>query len=228
MRNCGWSVYNTPALCTSGLQCTTCSCCSGLSILSTLNFSLVDYHCIKRKVTMAPHGSHRKCNTAVQHRAFGTTAQQCSYSATCKAYPSSHPLTGPMPGTLCNMALWGRPPVAKFVLVGQPGTLPGFSLTLKGVVFSFLFFLTKLGVLQGRCISYQPDWQPFPLLEVRADVVVVGPVPLMAIVKLARLVVKDAADMAAQGHYVQALVLQVCIAPAIEVQFTSLSVISSL
>ena len=74
-------------------------------------------------------------------------------------------------------------------------------------------------MLQGRCISYQPDWQPFPLLEVRADVVVVGPVPLMAIVKLARLVVKDAADMAAQGHYVQALVLQVCISTATAVHF---------
>ncbi|KAL0039754.1 hypothetical protein WJX77_006967 [Trebouxia sp. C0004] len=62
--------------------------------------------------------------------------------------------------------------------------------------------------LQGRCISYQPDWQPFPLLEVRADVVVVGPVPLMATVKLARLIVRDAADMTAKGHYVQALVMQ--------------------
>ncbi|KAL0021740.1 hypothetical protein WJX79_000457 [Trebouxia sp. C0005] len=62
--------------------------------------------------------------------------------------------------------------------------------------------------LQGRCISHQPDWQPFPLLEVRADVVIIGLVPLMAIVKLARLVVRDAADMTAQGHYVQALVMQ--------------------
>jgi len=66
-------------------------------------------------------------------------------------------------------------------------------------------------VVQGRCISYQPDWQPFPLLEARADVIVVGPVPLMAIVKLARLIVRDAADMTAEGHYVQALVMQVCI-----------------
>ena len=79
--------------------------------------------------------------------------------------------------------------------------------------------MKRSGVVQGRCISYQPDWQPFPLLEVRADVVVVGPVPLMAIVKLARLVVKDAADMAAQGHYIQALVLQVCISTATAVFF---------
>ena len=64
-------------------------------------------------------------------------------------------------------------------------------------------------MVQARCVSYQPDWQPFPLLEVRADVVVVGPVPVMAIVKLARLVVRDAADMTAEGHYVQALVMQV-------------------
>ena len=62
---------------------------------------------------------------------------------------------------------------------------------------------------QGRCISYQPDWQAFPLLEVRADVVVVGPSPTMAVVKLARLVVRDATDLSAQGHYIQALVLQV-------------------
>lgn len=33
----------------------------------------------------------------------------------------------------------------------------------------------------------------------------------MAIVKLARLIVRDAADMTAKGHYVQALVMQVCI-----------------
>ncbi|KAL3134106.1 hypothetical protein ABBQ32_008528 [Trebouxia sp. C0010 RCD-2024] len=62
--------------------------------------------------------------------------------------------------------------------------------------------------LQGRCISYQPDWQPFPLLEVRADVVVVGPDPTRGCIKLARLVVRDLTDMSAQGHYVQALVLQ--------------------
>lgn len=62
---------------------------------------------------------------------------------------------------------------------------------------------------QGRCISYQPDWQPFPLLEVRADVVVVGPDPTRGCIKLARLVVRDLTDMSAQGHYVQALVLQV-------------------
>lgn len=66
---------------------------------------------------------------------------------------------------------------------------------------------------QGRCISYQPDWQPFPLLEVRADVVVVGPQPTLAFVKLARLVVRDMTDMAAHGHYVQALVLQVRAVP---------------
>ncbi len=63
--------------------------------------------------------------------------------------------------------------------------------------------------MQGRCLNYQPDWQPFPLLEVRADVVVIGSVPSMAVVKLARLVVRDAVDMIAQGHYIQALVLQV-------------------
>ena len=58
-------------------------------------------------------------------------------------------------------------------------------------------------------MSYQPEWQPFPLLEVRVDVVVAGPVQSLALVKLARLVVRDAADMTAAGHYVQALVLQV-------------------
>ncbi len=77
--------------------------------------------------------------------------------------------------------------------------------------FAYQTCLYAICVVQGRCISYQPDWQPFPLLEVRADVIVVGPVPLMAIVKLARLIVRDAADMTAQGHYVQALVMQVCI-----------------
>ena len=58
-------------------------------------------------------------------------------------------------------------------------------------------------------MGYQPHWQPFPLLEVRVDVLVVGPVRSMALVKLARLVLRDAADMTASGHYMQAMVLQV-------------------
>ena len=78
--------------------------------------------------------------------------------------------------------------------------------TAKHILFLCFF--------QGRCISYQPNWQPFPLLEVRADVVVVGPDPVMACTKLARLVAQDMEDMSAQGHYVQALLLQV--SPALE------------
>jgi len=33
----------------------------------------------------------------------------------------------------------------------------------------------------------------------------------MAVVKLARLIVRDAADMTAEGHYIQAVVMQVCV-----------------
>ena len=46
----------------------------------------------------------------------------------------------------------------------------------------------------------------------RADVVVVGPRPTTAYIKLARLVVRDITDMSALGHYVQALALQVIFA----------------
>ena len=46
----------------------------------------------------------------------------------------------------------------------------------------------------------------------RADVVVVGPRPTTAYIKLARLVVRDITDMSAMGHYVQALALQVSFA----------------
>lgn len=63
--------------------------------------------------------------------------------------------------------------------------------------------------LQGRAFSYQPQWQSFPLLEVRADVLVTGLDVKLALLKMARLVVRDATDMLAKGHFVQALLLQV-------------------
>ena len=63
--------------------------------------------------------------------------------------------------------------------------------------------------MQGRCFSYQPRWQPFPLLEVRADVVVSGLDVRLALLKLARLVVKDVNDMVSAGNFLQALILQV-------------------
>ena len=73
--------------------------------------------------------------------------------------------------------------------------------------------------MQGRAFSYQPQWQSFPLLEVRADVLVTGLDVKLALLKMARLVVRDATEMLAKGHFVQALLLQVralqCCATAI-------------
>lgn len=63
--------------------------------------------------------------------------------------------------------------------------------------------------MQGRCFSYQPQWQPFPLLEVRADVVVTGLDVRLALLKTARVVVKDVTDLLADGHFLQAIILQV-------------------
>ena len=81
--------------------------------------------------------------------------------------------------------------------------------------------------MQGRCFTYQPQWQPFPLLEVRADVVVTGLDVRLGLLKLARLIVKDATDMVSSGHFLQALILQVCFPAASAAVTTSLSIIMS-
>ena len=63
---------------------------------------------------------------------------------------------------------------------------------------------------QGRCLHYQPQWQPFPPLHLRCDVAATAVTLDAALAAFGRQIALDAAELGLNGkHSMQELLLQV-------------------
>ena len=70
--------------------------------------------------------------------------------------------------------------------------------------------------VQGRCLHYQPQWQPFPPLHLRCDMAATAATLDVALVAFGRQVAFDAAELGLSGkHSVHEIVLQVSCAWAL-------------
>lgn len=64
--------------------------------------------------------------------------------------------------------------------------------------------------VQGRCLHYQPQWQPFPPLHLRCDMAATAATLDAALVAFGRQIALDTAELGLSGkHSVQEIVLQV-------------------